>query len=125
MMRMTPEEVLAACDEAGLQRPADAPNLAALRSDYEPPVPPEVERAYAAEQAHRAAETEEEGDEAPLNLEGLTLDQQIVRCHLAGYEAADIAAELSTGDEKITKKKVDGIIRRYNQDPDAFAMPGE
>jgi len=123
MMRRTPEEVLAACDAAGLARPADAPNLAAMRSDYEPPVAPEVERAYAAEQAHRAAVAEDGGDEAPLNLEGLTLEQRIVQCHLAGLEAKEIAAELSTAEEKVSTQKVTSVLKRYDKDPEAFAMP--
>lgn len=125
ILRKSEEEVLAECDALGLPHPVDAPNTRALRSPYDPPLAPEVERAFEADQAHRAAWGEEEGEGLPADLERLTLEQQIVRYHLAGFETKDIATELSRAEEKVSIQKVTAVLKRYEKDPEAFAVPEE
>jgi len=125
MMRRTEEEILAECDQKGLPHPADAPNLNAARSSIDPDVPPEWERAMEAQRANRVAPAPEAGDVVDEDMGSLTLEQRIVKLHLAGNAPADIAQGLSTADERVSVQKVTAVLKRYDKDPEAFAMPGE
>lgn len=124
MLRLSEENVLALCEAEGLPRPPAGPSVAAMRSDYEPEPDEAMARQFAAQEAEglrvRAADAKSDVPDG----DGLSLEQRIVQLHEQGFEAADIATELTTENEKVSQQKVRAVIKRYEEDPDAIAMPG-
>lgn len=161
MRRCTIEEVFAAADEAGLDRPPlEYESLNAQRGPMDPELSEEAARVYepaprrrsrprkplpqpveedAGEEAGEAfddAETEDydgltAGDYAdepaadaaagePI-AGALTIEQEILEYHRAGLEPRDIAANVKEGGKSVGLRKVNAIIRRYQENPADFA----
>jgi len=124
MLEITEEEVLQRCDEEQLPHPPSRGSAGSMRSPYEPPLDEAVARQFAADEAEgrrRLAESGATRDALELAAsEGLSLEQQIAKLHEEGYEAADIAAELSNDQLKVSRQKVQAVIKRYQEDPAAI-----
>jgi len=102
----TVDEVYAECDRLKLPRPDENyadPHTA--RAPHEPGIPDEVERAMPGPLAKTAE---------------LTLEQEIVQAHQQGIDSKEIAELLSTPQLAVTHRKVQSVVRRFKQSPEAF-----
>ncbi len=102
----TMEEVYAECDRLALPRPTEE------YKDARYPTAPENSVLTDA-----TVVLEEAG-------QPLTLEQQIVELHQQGNNSREIAEILSTPEEPVSWQKAGAIIRRFKEQPEAFASPG-
>lgn len=143
MLRMTQNQVLAECETRNLPRPPVGPSVNAIRGDFEPDLPEPMARQEAAQNAERdrkqameameaKAEMEGEGGDLGIGIESsmdgspLSLEHQIINLHLQGFEAMDIASELTNdnqNNQKVSRQKVQAVVKRYESDPEVFAVP--
>ncbi len=127
IFRTTEAAVLEQCRAEGLQEPAAAPPSASMAGIFA--TEEELERAEAFSEdaerrrAERAAETVVVGDGDTGSDDGapMTLEQQIVACHLDGLSVEDTVQTLQhlAG---VTAAKVRSVVKRYDKDPAAFGM---
>jgi hypothetical protein len=67
---------------------------------------------------------EGEGEEPESTLRsGLTVEQQIVELHCGGLSPAQIVKDLRGEPGAPSIQKVTAVVKRYSQDPEAFALP--
>jgi len=123
MLRTTPEKVLAQCEVLGLPRPPEGPSLNATPGQFEPELPEPMARQFKAQDAERKRLADQEKTGKKAAAETLSVEQQIVQLHEQGVEAADIASELTTSEQRVSPQKVRAVIKRYEEDPGAVAMP--
>lgn len=132
ILRMTPDDVLAACDAAELPRPKAASEMFVDRTGlYEESLSEPMARQFASDAAESkrirtSADDVDAVDAADADDvatdPALTVERQVIQLHLGGREPADIASELSSGgSEKVSARKVQAIIKRYSEDPEAFS----
>lgn len=105
MLKIDVDKVYRQCDELGLPLPPES---------YELPV---ANTASAAEDDDDVFGTMEVANSAPL-----TLEQSIIGWHKAGKKPAEIAELVSSEETPVNWQKALAIIKRYEQDPDAFEL---
>lgn len=140
LKHMTIAQVMAACDELGVERPEESyGSLESYRAPYEKDLLDEaittLEAGQKAVAERKSAESsppsgpEAESlpslDEAVEATSGaMTLEQEIIFYHQQEMAPADIAVAVSTEEEKITPQKVGKVIARFKREPEAFSMAG-
>lgn len=127
MLRITEDQVLARCDDEGLPRPPHGPSLNAIPGSHDPELPEPMARQFEAQEAERErqqAEATPEDETVEAEAGQATLDQQIVEQFLQGLDATEIASELTSPAQKVSRQKVQAVIKRYQEDPEAIGAPG-
>ena len=127
MLRISQAEVISLCDAQNLPRPPGDVSIQSTRGQYDAELSEPAARQFDAQHAEgervRAADARASMTApSPIDADGnvLTLEQQIIQYHEQGFELADIARDLTTDTEKVTARKVAAVIKRYEEDPDAF-----
>ena len=110
----TVEEVHAECDRLALPRPTE--DYKDTRYPTVPKDPEQVTESGVSLRLHPEA--------AGGAASALTLEQQIVELHQQGNNSREIAEVLSTPEEPVSWQKAGAIIRRFKEQPEAFASPG-
>lgn len=125
MRKTTVKQVEADCRAAGLDVPPEKYDLQAAVPLDRAPTEAE-ERIDAARQARRDASEGDANDGDPDDSPGgaMTLEQEIVWHHSQGMAPADIAKNVSGGDQKITVAKVRAVLKRFEEDPAGFDLDG-
>ena len=132
MLRMTPIDVIAACDKIGREPPPldyDSPHAA--KAPQEPELSEEAERSFEAGQkvavGSVAAAAESEPYSTSTTAEALgdddqpmTIDQQVIALHEGGQTAKGIVDAMAGAGEEISRQKVTAIIQRFKTDPVVF-----
>jgi len=127
MKRLTEAEVVEQCQAAGLALPPRRPVASELVGRHDKPLDAAVARQLDARR--RAGPQSDPGpanEPGPANDPGpasdgppVTVEQQIVELHELGKTPKEIAEELG----EVSWQKCQAVIKRYEQDPDAVAMP--
>jgi len=144
MLRCSVEDFYAQCDALGLERPPLRYDSLTGRGELERPLTEGEEAALAAEQKQptrgaRSMQQREEEDivppapqqardaveQEPFTTAPMTLEQQIVALHQTGdRKPKAIAMELSQiGPVPVSIQKVNAVLKRFKEDPEAFDAP--
>jgi len=123
MLRMSEEQILAECEAQKLPAPPSNPNVQAIVGQHEPEMSEPMARQFDAQESERDRQQTVQPADPPAVDSDLPLEQQIIQYHQHGFAAADIADALTTDDQKVSRQKVQAIVKRYEDDPAAMAMP--
>ncbi len=130
MLRMTPIDVIAACDKAGIDPPPldyDSPHAA--KAPQEPELSEEAERSFKAGQkvaVGSVAAAEEPGEYRKSTTgeevltETMTVEQQVIALHEGEQTALGIVTAMEANGVEISRQKVSAIVKRYKENPEQF-----
>jgi len=124
MLRITPQDLLTACDKAGLEcPPMDYDSPQTVRAPHEEELSPEAERSFDAGKeivmggdklnAPKSSSADVlDGEEGPP----MTIEQQVIALHEGGNANSEIVETLNG----ISRQKVASVIKRFKKNPELF-----